>query len=140
MARLLRLAWLAPLSVGLWQAGRFLSHQPTDAQPPSRVVVGKPGELDALPLYVEQARAWLWRDGSGFYALDAVCTHLGCIVDRAPQGEAGYECGCHGSRFDEAGRVVNGPAQEPLRYLALEINENGDLVVDRGKSWTRPSG
>lgn len=43
----------------------------------------------------------------------AVCTHLGCIPAR--EGERGFLCACHGSRFDFAGRVFKGsPAPSNL--------------------------
>lgn len=43
-----------------------------------------------------------------------VCTHLGCV----PLGEAGnfdgWFCPCHGSHYDTAGRIRQGPAPENL--------------------------
>ncbi len=41
------------------------------------------------------------------------CTHLGCEVTRAAEGNAegvGFECPCHQSLYDIAGRVVTGAA------------------------------
>ena len=55
-----------------------------------------------------------YRDESGtLHERSAVCTHLKCIVDWNP-GEKSWDCPCHGSRFDPMGRVLNGPAVEPL--------------------------
>lgn len=54
------------------------------------------------------------RDGS-VSALDLTCTHLGCRVTAT---ETGFNCPCHGSRFDESGAVLTGPATRPLRGLA----------------------
>lgn len=59
------------------------------------------------------------------YAVNAVCTHLGCVV---PWNRAAnkYMCPCHGSQYDNRGKVVRGPA--PLS-LALAHVTNGDGKV-----------
>ena len=43
------------------------------------------------------------------YAINAVCTHLGCVV---PWNRAAnkYMCPCHGSQYDMTGKVIRGPA------------------------------
>lgn len=48
-----------------------------------------------------------------------VCTHLGCIplgqVVRDPRGDwDGWFCPCHGSHYDNLGRIRKGPAPENL--------------------------
>ena len=48
-----------------------------------------------------------------------VCTHLGCIPlgqkDTDPKGDfGGYFCPCHGSHYDTAARVRQGPAPQNL--------------------------
>jgi ubiquinol-cytochrome c reductase iron-sulfur subunit len=41
-----------------------------------------------------------------------VCTHLGCIPypDQGLYSNGGYFCPCHGSHYDESGRIRQGPA------------------------------
>ena len=71
-----------------------------------------PGEGRVVELGGEKVA--VHRDGSGeVHAVSAVCTHLGCIVEwNGP--EATWDCPCHGSRFDHAGGVIQGPATEDL--------------------------
>lgn len=54
------------------------------------------------------------RDQRGeLHVQSAVCTHMGCIV-RWNSLEQCWDCSCHGSQFDAAGRTLNGPAVAPL--------------------------
>ena len=48
-----------------------------------------------------------------------VCTHLGCVPLGAAEGEDkgdynGYFCPCHGSHYDQIGRIRKGPAPSNL--------------------------
>jgi Rieske Fe-S protein len=72
----------------------------------------KPGEGKILKLKGEKVAAYRDADGK-VIKHSAVCTHLGCIV-RWNQAEATWDCPCHGSRFDPAGKVISGPAEAPL--------------------------
>jgi len=47
------------------------------------------------------------------HRMSAVCPHLGAIVTWNAE-ESTWDCPAHGSRFDCAGRVVNGPANTDL--------------------------
>jgi hypothetical protein len=42
------------------------------------------------------------------------CPHLGCALKWNP-AERSWDCPCHGSRFDDAGRLLDGPATGHLK-------------------------
>jgi glycine/D-amino acid oxidase-like deaminating enzyme/nitrite reductase/ring-hydroxylating ferredoxin subunit len=61
-----------------------------------------------------------YRDASGaIHERSAICPHLGGIVQWNPL-EKTWDCPAHGSRFDEQGRVVNGPANSGLAEVKEE--------------------
>jgi cytochrome b6-f complex iron-sulfur subunit len=66
----------------------------------------------------------------GFFALNAVCTHLGCLTAWKPDlGQ--IACPCHGSKFSREGVKLGGPAPKPLPWLRTWVNDDGDMLVDR---------
>ncbi len=76
---------------------------------------------------VAEGRAFIKHDARGLYAINATCTHLGCLVKQSP---AGFECPCPGSRYAASGTVTNGPATQPLNFSALSIDSTGKVVLD----------
>lgn len=57
-----------------------------------------------------------------------VCTHLGCVplgqketADRGNWG--GWFCPCHGSHYDQSGRIRKGPAPQNLKVPPYEIDD-----------------
>jgi cytochrome b6-f complex iron-sulfur subunit len=125
------------VAVGLASAGFVVSTLrylvPTVLyEPPARFTIGNPGRFPPGSVtFLEDRRVFLFNGAEGFYAVSSVCTHLGCNVKRAATG---FECPCHGSRFDENGRVVHGPAPKPLAWYALSLSPRGDLIVDLERS------
>ena len=64
-----------------------------------------------------------------------VCTHLGCIPLGIHEGEnrgkyGGYFCPCHGSQYDTAARIRQGPA--PLNLQVPDYEFTSDTVVTIG--------
>jgi len=132
---------------GLWAAvtARFLmNNAPTE--PPQRFKVGFPG--DYPPGYVEtkfKQRYELWvvngqyRGRRQIYALSTVCTHLGCIT-LWQESEQKFKCPCHGSGFYPDGINFEGPAPRPLPRYAIRIADDGQLEVDRSRTFQEELG
>lgn len=99
---------------------------------PSPVVnVGKPDQYppDSVTLHAGYA-IYIIHSDEGFYALNAICTHLGCLT-AWKQDLNMIACPCHGSRFDRSGTKIAGPAPKPLQWLQLWFSDDGELMVDR---------
>ncbi len=60
--------------------------------------------------------------------VNAMCTHLKCVV-RWNNDEKSWDCPCHGSRFSFEGKVMNGPANDPLAYHRESKSDPRDLTI-----------
>jgi len=58
------------------------------------------------------------------YGLNAVCTHLGCVVPWNA-AENKFMCPCHGSQYNNQGKVVRGPAPLSLALAHADVNAAG---------------
>ena len=70
---------------------------------------------------------FIFSNDDGLHAISSVCTHLGCIVAIS---ETGFQCPCHGSKYDENGKVIGGPAPRNLSWLEISRSVDGSLMVD----------
>ncbi len=75
------------------------------------------GESVGMPDPLAIARG----EGDRFLAVKALCTHMTCIL-RFNELNLTLDCPCHGSTFEIDGRVINGPAQQPLRALITRFD------------------
>lgn len=101
-------------------------------EPSSRVYLDRPDTFQEGITHVAEHRVFVVRKDHEYRALSGICTHLGCSVNRADSGR-GFNCPCHGSRFDAGGNVLKGPAPKPLPWLAMELAPDGRLVIDRAR-------
>jgi cytochrome b6-f complex iron-sulfur subunit len=102
---------------------------------PSPVVdAGKPDHYapDSVTLDPQTA-IYVVRAADGFFALSAICTHLGCLT--AFKSDLGIiACPCHGSKFNKDGVKIEGPAPRPLPWLRMWLSDEGNLMVDRSQA------
>ncbi|MES1205541.1 MAG: Rieske (2Fe-2S) protein [Pseudomonadota bacterium] len=104
---------------------------PATGSPPTGPVVV--GNVSALPVgtMLVMSNVVVARDAGGVYAMSAVCTHAGCLLDESSHTITdGLSCPCHGSVFDGAGNVTRGPARTPLQHYAVTIASDGTVTVD----------
>jgi nitrite reductase/ring-hydroxylating ferredoxin subunit len=101
-------------------------------EPSENFKAGKPDDFpDGSVTFLDDERVFLVRQGNTYRCLSAVCTHLGCTVNRA---EKGYHCPCHGSVFDEQGNVKGGPAPRGLAWFQVTLSKDNRLVVDKSRT------
>jgi Rieske Fe-S protein len=67
-------------------------------------------------------------DPSRAVALDARCTHRGCLVNWTPSRQE-LDCPCHGSAFALDGSVLSPPATTPLKSFAASITVDSIVVT-----------
>ncbi len=106
-----------------------------------------------VPKFVAAAQAWIvpfdptQLPGSSFEGLPVVagggggevglmalwqrCVHLGCRVPECVPSQ-GFECPCHGSRYNFHGEYEAGPAPRNLDRFEVDVSETGDLIVNTG--------
>lgn len=111
-------------------------------QPPSVFRIGPPeaflhsgdspdryGVIFVDTRWKPEHRFFVVRERDRVYALSARCAHLGCTVNWF-QDIRTFKCPCHGSEYRSNGTNFAGPAPRPLDRFRIELNADGQLVVD----------
>jgi cytochrome b6-f complex iron-sulfur subunit len=103
---------------------------------PTRFKIGTLATMQSNSVIFDaEHHLFVFRDKQGyFYALSAVCTHLGCTAQWKAAGIKGHpegviSCPCHGSIFSKTGEVISGPAPRPLDRFKMYLEED-KLIVD----------
>ncbi|MBB3695489.1 ubiquinol-cytochrome c reductase iron-sulfur subunit [Sphingomonas sp. BK580] len=98
--------------------------------------IGEANDVDVGSLRDPQTLAERTKPGKENWLITlGVCTHLGCVPLGAGEGEnkgpfGGYFCPCHGSAYDTAGRIRQGPAPQNLHVP--DYTFTSDTVVTVG--------
>ncbi len=97
-----------------------------------------------LPLFVPEARAYVVPapaklseqfdgrrvEAAGLMALFQRCVHLGCRVPWCGPSQ-GFECPCHGSKYNSIGEYFAGPAPRNLDRFEVEV-VSGRFIIKTG--------
>ncbi len=120
--------------------GRFMFPNVLN-EPPQHFKAGLPGEygMGVDERWKDRYGVWLVRTAddlvqhaAGFYALIAVCTHLGCTPNYLA-AEGKFKCPCHGSGFRLTGINFEGPAPRPLERAEVGLADDGQILVDKSR-------
>jgi cytochrome b6-f complex iron-sulfur subunit len=144
MAWTLPLGWTAfsaAVASGLVATARFLFPNVL-FEPPQAFKAGFPseynvGEVDTR--WKDAFGVWIVRQPEGFYALLAICTHLGCSPNWLA-AENKFKCPCHGSGFYRTGINFEGPAPRPLERARIVLAEDGQILVDKSVKFQQEKG
>jgi cytochrome b6-f complex iron-sulfur subunit len=111
-------------------------------EPPQSFKAGFPaeynvGEVDTR--WKDAFSVWIVREPEGFYALIAVCTHLGCSPNWLST-ENKFKCPCHGSGFYKSGVNFEGPAPRPLERARIVLADDGQILIDKSAKFQQEKG
>ena len=100
-------------------------------EPASTFRAGNPDlyPVNSVTILLDQ-QVYIVRTSDGFFAVSAVCTHLGCVTQWKPEANM-IACPCHGSKFTPEGKKLEGPAPRPLPHYSITLTADGELQVDK---------
>ncbi len=110
-------------------------------EPSSIFRIGFPADygLGVDTKYQQQYRIWVDKTSDRLFVVYARCTHLGCTPDwKASENK--FKCPCHGSGYDSEGINFEGPAPRPMDRAHVELDAEGQVVVNVGKLYEWPKG
>ncbi len=110
-------------------------------EPSSTFRIGAPADyaLGVDTKWQQQYRIWVTRTSDRLFVIYAVCTHLGCTPDwKASENK--FKCPCHGSGYDSEGVNFEGPAPRPMDRAHVELDAEGQIVVDLARLYNWPKG
>ena len=98
-----------------------------------------------IPAFIPSARAYVlpFEDNGnsqfadsgtiadGLVAVYQRCVHLGCRVPWCNTSQ-GFECPCHGSKYNMVGEYYAGPAPRNLDRFIVTVNSAGKFIIDTG--------
>ncbi len=110
-------------------------------EPKTKFRIGYPSDFGfgVDTKFQNQFRIWVVRNTEGIFVIYAVCTHLGCTPDWKP-AENKFKCPCHGSGYDSEGVNFEGPAPRPMDRAHVEVDPQGQIVVDLSHLYSWPKG
>lgn len=110
-------------------------------EPSSTFKIGFPGDyaLGVDTKYQQQFRIWVDKTSDRLFVVYARCTHLGCTPDwKASENK--FKCPCHGSGYDSEAINFEGPAPRPMDRAHVELDAEGQIVVDVSRLFQKPKG
>jgi cytochrome b6-f complex iron-sulfur subunit len=110
-------------------------------EPSSRFRIGSPSDfgLGVDERFKQSHRIWVVREPDKLFVIYAKCTHLGCTPNWI-ETENKFKCPCHGSGYDMEGRTFEGPAPRPMDRTYLELDAEGQILVDTSRLYQCPPG
>ncbi len=82
-------------------------------------IMARNSNLDPYTLVFDRNRC-IDKFSANWIVLIATCTHLGCLPENYING---WYCSCHGSRYDNVGRIIDGPASYNLQIPLCVKNQ-----------------
>jgi cytochrome b6-f complex iron-sulfur subunit len=110
-------------------------------EPSSKFRIGYPSDfgLGVDERFKQSHRIWVVRLPDRMFVVFAKCTHLGCTPNWL-EADNKFKCPCHGSGYDMEGRNFEGPAPRPMDRAHLELDAEGQIVVDTSRLYQCPPG